>query len=355
VTGSGPAREPFVRGPRGGELAARLAELDFAGVVLAVGPDGVLAEVAMGDADRANGRPNMPGTRFGTASVGKLFTALALVRLAERRLVRLDAQVIDLLPAHHRPSTLDPRVTLEHLLTHTSGITDYVDEAGGEAYEDLWLRWNPAVMRAPADLLPLFRDLPARAVPGAEVRYNNGAFVLLGLVLEALTGHDFYRVVEDEVFAPAGMTATGFPALDDVVPDLAVGHVRPVGDGGPWRTNAFQIPVRGQPDGGAYTTAGDLVRLLDAFAGGRLVGERWRDEMLRPHAWDTGEETHYGLTFWITGAGPRAHVGHPGGDPGFSAYVAWYREAGIRAALLTNAPPGVRAARLALEAVVLPG
>jgi CubicO group peptidase (beta-lactamase class C family) len=287
--------------------------------------------------------------------VGKLFTAVAVVRLAERGLLRLDTPLSDLLPAHHRPSTLDPRVTLEHLLTHTSGIGDYVDEAGGEAYEDLWLRWNPAAMRAPADLLPLFRDLPARAAAGGEVRYNNAAFVLLGLVLEALTGHDFYRVVQDEVLAPAGMTATGYPALDDVVPGLAVGHVRPAEAGGAWRTNVYQIPARGQPDGGAYTTAGDLVRFLDAFSDGRLLGDRWRDEMLRPHVTDPEDGTRYGLAFEVAGEGARAHVGHPGGDPGFSAYVAWYREAGVRAALLTNAPPGGLGPRRALEALVLPG
>jgi CubicO group peptidase (beta-lactamase class C family) len=344
-----------VAGPLGEAAAEALAAEDFSGVALAVGPDGLLAEVSMGFADRANRRPNTPATRFGTASVGKLFTAVALVRLAERGLVRLDVPVADLLPADRRPSTLDPRVTLEHLLSHTSGLTDYVDEAGGEAYEDLWLTWNPAVMRTPGDLLPIFRDRPPRAAPGEEVRYCNAAFVLAGLVLEEVTGRAYLDVIADEVLGPAGMTATGYPALDDVVPDLALGHLRPERDGDPWRTNLYMIPARGQPDGGAYTTAGDLVRFLDAFLDGRLVSEASREDMLRARAWDPDEETHYGLAFWRTGTGAREWVGHPGGDPGFTAFVSWYPASGIRLAIAGNVTPGVGAARRAFEAVLIPG
>jgi CubicO group peptidase (beta-lactamase class C family) len=346
VTGD---RRASVTGPLGAALAADLAAIDFSGVALAVDATGVLAEVAMGDADRANGRPNTPATRFGIASVGKLLTAVTLVRLFERGLAAPSTRVVDILPPALRPSTLDPAVTLEHLMSHTSGITDYVDEAGGERYEDLWLRWNPSVMRSPADLLPMFADLPARAAPGTEVRYNDAAFVLLGLVIEALAGRTFFDAVATEVLEPAGMTATGYPALDDVERDLALGYLRPEHEGDPWRTNVYAIPARGQPDGGAYATAGDLVRFLDAFLAGRLVGERWRGEMLRPRAWDPAEQTRYGLTFWLAGEGRRAHVGHPGGDPGFGAYVAWYPANGLRTTLLTNATPGLGRARRVLE------
>src|SRR4051794_16640561 len=103
-------------------------ELEFSGAATVLGPDGLLAEIAMGHADRAHGLPNHPGTRFAIASVGKLFTAVALVRLIERGNAALGTRVVDVLPADRRPRTLDQRVTLEHLLTHASGMTDYVDE-----------------------------------------------------------------------------------------------------------------------------------------------------------------------------------------------------------------------------------
>ncbi len=343
-----------VGGPLGEALAASLARIDFSGVALVVGPEGPLAEVALGDADRANGRPNTMTTRFAIASVGKLFTAVAIVRLVERGEVALDARAVDLLPDDRRPSGLGPDVTLEHLLSHQSGLTDYIDDAGGADFADLWTDRNPGLVLNPADLLPLFGDRPPRAAPGVEVRYNDGAFVILGLVLEALTGRSYYDVVADEVCAPAGLTATGFPAMDDVEPGLAIGYLRPEADGERWRTNIYATTGRGQPDGGAFTTASDLVAFLDGFLAGRLVGAAWRDEMLRAHAWSPDDEVRYGLAFQIHGEGPRTRIGHSGGDPGVGADLSWFPDAAIRTVLLTNAPPGILAGVRALEALLLP-
>jgi CubicO group peptidase (beta-lactamase class C family) len=342
-------------GPRGAELAAALDGIDFSGVVLAVGPDGVLAEVARGIADRATGRPITPASRFGIASAGKLFTAVTLVRQFELGLAAPATLVTDVLGPALRPRALDPRVTLEHLLTHTSGIADYCDEDGDEPYEAVWLRANPNAIRAPRDLVPLFRDLPAVAEPGAGVRYCNAAFVLVGLAVEAITRRSFYEAVEEAVLAPAGMAATGYPALDDVIPDVAIGYLPPPDDdpGGAWRSNLYAIPARGQPDGGAFSTAADLVRFLDAFRTGRLVGPAWRDEMLRPRVRDEREGTSYGLAWWVTGEGRRGWVGHPGGDPGYVARVRWYPEAGIRLVVLANRSDRAGPAAAAAEALLV--
>ena len=325
-------------GPRGAELAAALEGIDVSGVVLAVGPDGTLAEVAQGIADRATGRPITPASRFGIASASKLFTAVALVRLFERGIAAPDTHLGDVLDADLRPRGMDPRVTLEHLLTHTSGIADYCDEYGDEPYEEVWLRANPGVMRAPRALLPLFVDLPALAAPGEVVRYCNAGFVLAGLAVEALTGGTFYEAVSASVLRLAGMTASGYPALDDVIPDVALGYLPPADDDpdGAWRSNLYALPARGQPDGGAFATAADLVRFLDAFGDGRLVGPAWRDEMLRPRVHDEREGTRYGLAWWIHGEGSRRWVGHPGGDPGYVARVRWYPETGLRLVVLAN-------------------
>jgi CubicO group peptidase (beta-lactamase class C family) len=341
-------------GPRGELIAEELTRGDFSGVALVHGPDGVIASVATGLADRANGRPNRMSTRFAIASVGKLFTAVALIRQVERGLVALDTRAVDVLPAASRPPGLGADVTLEDLLSHRSGLEDYVDDAGGQDFADLWIDRNPGLVRAPADLLPLFGDRPPRAAPGEEIRYNDGAFVLLGLVLEALTGRSYYDVIADEVFAPAGMTATGFPAMDDVEPDIAVGYIRPEAPGVPWRTNVYAVTGRGQPDGGAVSSAGDLITFLDAFIEGRLVGEPWRAEMLRPRTRNPDEEVRYGLAFQIHGEGRRVRIGHSGGDPGVGANLSWFPEAGLRVALLTNTPPGVLAALRTIEGVLLP-
>lgn len=325
-------------GPLGAELASALEAIDFSGVVLLVGPDGILADVAQGIADRATGRPITPVSRFGTASASKLFTAVTLARLFERGSAAPETRLADVLAENLRPAAMDPRVTLGHLLTHTSGIADYCDEYGEEPYEAVWLRANPAAVRSPRDLLPLFADLPALGAPGEGVRYCNAGFVLLGLAIEVLAGRSFHEAVAEAVLMPAGMTSTGYPALDEVIPDVALGYLAPDDDDpdGVWRTNLYAIPARGQPDGGAFATAADLVRFLDALGDGGLVGATWRDEMLRPHVRDAREETAYGLGWWIRGEGRRRWVGHPGGDPGYVAQVRWYRTTGCRLVVLAN-------------------
>lgn len=342
-----------VAGPRGPELAGALAAAGFSGVALVQGPDGMVAEVAAGTADRVTGRAIAPGSRFGTASASKLFTAVALVSCFERGLASPATFVADLLRPDLRPRAMDPGVTLEHLLTHTSGIADYFDEYGDEPFEAIWRRTNPALVRAPRDLLPLFGGLPARALPGAEVRYCNAGFILAGLAIETLTGRSFYEAVAEAVLEPAGMTATGYPALDEAIPDVAIGYLDSPGTGDTAPNNLFAIPARGQPDGGAFTTASDVVRFLDAFRDGRLVGPAWRDEMLRPRVADQRESTTYGLAWWIAGEGLLARVGHPGGDPGYDVRVRWYPATGHRVVVLSNVSGGAGAAMRRVEDLLL--
>jgi CubicO group peptidase (beta-lactamase class C family) len=354
MTAAGPGG---ARGPRGDELAEALAADAFSGVALVLGPDGLVAEVAAGIADRATDRPIAPSSRFGTASASKLFTAVALVRLFERGTAAPAMRLVDVLAPDRRPRALDPGVTLEHLLTHTSGMADYFDEYGEEPFEALWATVDPLAMRRPADLLPLFADLAPLAAPGAQVRYCNAGFILAGLALEAITGRDFYDVITDEILVPAGLADTGYPALDEPIPELAVGYLAPAADDpGPGAaTNARAIPVRGQPDGGAFTTAADLVRFLDAVRDGVLLGGQWREEALRPRVRDEAEDAWYGLGWWTSGTGRGRRIGHPGGDPGYQARLRWYPETGHRVAILVNASSGGgAAARIIEERLVLP-
>ena len=126
------------------DLDARLQELagtrDYSGIARITGPDGVLFEGCYGLADRAAGVPVTPATRFGLASFTKMFTAVALLDQVRAGRASVHSRVVDLLPPERRPATLDPAVTLHHLLTHTSGIADYAEEEGDEAvdYAELW-------------------------------------------------------------------------------------------------------------------------------------------------------------------------------------------------------------------------
>ena len=293
-------------------------------------------------ANRSDDVPIRPGTRFGLASVTKMFTAVTVATLVDRGVMAFEDRVVDLVPETRRPATLDPTVTVHHLLTHTSGIADYFDEEeemDWSDYSDLWLDRPSYAMREPADFLPLFGALPPKRPPGPPFAYSNAGFILLGLVVEDVAGVPFVDAATDSVFTPAGMVDSGFPGLDEVHPAMAAGYLPPRRQGEPWRTNVYSVPVIGGPDGGAFSTTRDLSRFLTAFAAGALVGPEIRDRMLVPHV-VVGDGDTYGYGFWLRGAGNGRCFGHGGGDPGVEALVYRFPELATNVVVLGNTNGG---------------
>jgi CubicO group peptidase (beta-lactamase class C family) len=328
----------------------RLRELiereDFHGVVHLVGDDDEPPlTLIRGLADRAAGVPNDVTTRFGAASVSKLVTGTTVARLVDGGVVAWDDRYVDLVPADLRPPSLDPSVTLRHLLSHTSGFGDYFDEEGDEPYESIWTRLPSTAIRGPRDMWPLLAGLGQVAPPGTTAKYNNAAFVLVGIALEVVTGRTFPEVVQDSVFDPLGMADSGFWPLDAVVPWLAVGYLPPDADAvaspaASWRTNVYAVPAMGGPDGGVQATAPDLIRLLDGVTGrsgppGFLTPDS-RAVLIGPHVHDDHEPYRYGCGALHYGDGASARFGHTGEDPGFSARAWTYPRSGERVVVLSN-------------------
>ncbi|MFE7797713.1 serine hydrolase domain-containing protein [Nocardia sp. NPDC057440] len=272
-------------------------------------------EGCYGLANRSEGIPVSTETRFGLASVTKMFTAVAVARFVRSGLVSFDTAVRDILPAGRRPTTLRPDVTVHHLLSHTSGIADYFEE--GEDYAALWTDRPNYRILCPADMLSLFANLAPHGRPGQRFQYSNAGFVLLGLIVEEIAGVPYPDAVAESVFEPAGLTSTGFFALDEVHSHVAIGYLPPREAGGPWRSNIYSIPSMGGPDGGAFATAADLDRFLRAYADGTLLGDQLRAAMLTPRCVvRDGVEVGYGV--FLHGGG---RFGHTGEDPGCEVMV----------------------------------
>jgi CubicO group peptidase (beta-lactamase class C family) len=257
----------------------------FSGVVGVEQGDEKLLLEAFGYASRTWSIPTTVDTRFDTASITKLFTAVATLQLVEHGAFALDTSVIGYLGLEG--TGISAAVTPYHLLTHTSGIADDADEEAGERYEDLFLeRPNYSVMET-ADYLPQFVGKPPNFAPGEGCRYCNVGFVLLGLMIERATGSTYREYVTEHVFARAGMNRSGFFRMDVVEPDVAEG-VEAVKDenGGVvgWRRNIYSYPPIGGPDGGAHVTVGDLLRFHRAVVDGRLLGPALTAELLSPKA-----------------------------------------------------------------------
>lgn len=262
-----------------------------------------------GLAERVLRIPNTPETRFGVASVSKAFTALVIVSLIEDGSLSRTSRVRPMLGLD-LPEIHDD-VTLEHLVGHTSGIGDYLDESADWEVTDYVLPVPPHTLAETEDFLPLL-GRPHTFAPGERFAYNNGGYLVLALAAERACGTGFHELVSQRVLSPAGMGATGYPRLDEPAADIATGYLRDDSV----RTNVLHLPVRGNGDGGAVTTVEDLSRFWRALADGRIVSLQAVEEMTRPRHLVEGEGMRHGMGFWLDEDGPGWIL--EGYDPGVS-------------------------------------
>jgi CubicO group peptidase (beta-lactamase class C family) len=251
-----------------------------------------------GLAERVLRIQNRPETRFGVASVSKAFTALVVMSLVEDGTLSRNSRVRPMLGLD-LPEVHDD-VTLEHLLGHTSGIGDYLDESADWEVTDYVLPVPPHTLAETEGFLPVLAGGRQVSAPGERFAYNNGGYLVLALAVERACGRGFHELVTERVLAPAGMGATGYPRLDEPAADAAIGYLQ----ADSVRTNALHLPVRGNGDGGAVTTVDDLSRFWRAFADGKIVSAGMVETMTRPRHLDEDEGLRYGLGFWLDEDGP---------------------------------------------------
>ena len=311
-------------------VAGLAEEGRFSGSVLVTRGDETLLEHTAGLADRANGRAIHPGTRFALASLSKPFTAAAVLSCVRDGLLGTGDRVAELLPAARRPRTMSGQVTVHHLLTHSSGIGDYAEEDEDlpgyvDDYAALWRDLPSYRMERPDDFLPLYVDAAPVAEPGTEFHYSNAGYVLLGAVLEEVTGGSFVDAVTERVLRPAGMADSGYFRLDDAVPDLALGYLSS------GRSNLYSTPVIGGGDGGAFATARDLDRFFRSIAAGTLLGVELTGLMRTRHVpIDDQVAMGYGLFLSETA------FSHGGGDPGVETGARHYPGPDLSMVVLCN-------------------
>ena len=305
----------------------------FSGVFSASGEQGVLYEKCQGFRNIGEGLLNNRDTAFGIASGTKLFTGLAACVLIDRKKLSLDDRISDILPFDL--GQIDKRVTVFHLLTHTSGVGDYLDEeaedpagqsrALSEKYPVyLWTRLEY--------YLPMITPLPPKFAPGARCGYSNAGFVLLGLVIEAAGGVPYQQFVRDEIITPCGLERTGFYRADSLPANTALGYTD---DGGELRSNIFSLPVLGGSDGGIYTCAGDLDRLWRAVFSGRLFSEETLAAFLKKQS-EINETNGYGLGVYRFEKGDKLFYYAVGGDFGVDFFTAYFPKQKITASALGN-------------------
>jgi D-alanyl-D-alanine carboxypeptidase len=303
--------------------AAERARADeFAGAVLVARHGKVLLNDAWGRADRKAGTANTPATRFRIGSMNKMFTAVATLQLVEAHKLALDDPIGQHLPGYSNKEVA-AKVTVRHLLTHSGGTGDIF----GPEFDQHRLQ-----LREHRDYLKLYGWRGLSFEPGSRFEYSNYGFVLLGALIEHVSGMSYYDYVDDHVFRRAGMRSTGsLPEAVDV-PNRAVGYMR-TSPGGSWEPNTDTLPWRGTSAGGGYSTVGDLLRFAQALESGTLISKATLAQATRPR------QQQYGYGFGMQGQGRLGSYGHGGGAPGMNGELRILPELGYIVVSLSNLDP----------------
>ena len=325
---------PMPRMNEGAALAALRAELEkrvaadrFAGAVLVAKKDKPLFSGAYGLADREKKIPNKLTTRFRIGSMNKMFTAVAVLQLAQAGKIKLTDPIGKYLTDYPNKD-LASKVTIHHLLTHTGGTGDFF----GPEFDAHRLE-----LRTLQDYVKLYGKRGLAFEPGSRWEYSNYGFLLLGVVIEGVTGKNYYEYVQDYVYKPAGMTSTGSLSEDEVVPERSIGYTK-FGGGKTWRPNTDTLPYRGTSAGGGYSTVEDLLRFANALENHTLLDAHY-SELLTSGKVDTPNGAKYAYGFMDRNVHGVRSFGHGGGAPGMNGDLEIYPESGYVIAVLANMDP----------------
>ena len=311
-------------------------ESQFSGSIVLKNKESSLVESSFGYANRSDLLLNTIDTRFGIASGCKIFTAVAISQLVEAGKLAYDQKLKDCtsITLPH----FDNSITIHHLLTHTSGVPDYFDEEVMDDFEELWIEKPMYHMRKLEDFLPLFQNGKMKFTPGEQFHYNNAGYILLGLIVEETTGLSFQRYVEKNIFEKAGMKDSGYFPMDALPNNTAIGYIDY--EDGSWKTNIYSLPVIGGSDGGAFTTAQDMLHFWDALLDNKLLEEQTTAALLQPYVKEQDDD-YYGYGVWIKKDGNNISKYHVMGyDPGVSFHSAYYPAQQLKLAICSNKSEG---------------
>ena len=284
----------------------------FSGVAVLAKNGTPIFQRAYGLADRERSVANNLETGFNLGSINKVFTQIAILQLGAAGKLQLDSTLATYWPDYPNKDVAR-RITIRQLMRHTSGIGGNIFDppAGGKRND----------IRRLKDYLPLFVNEPMQFEPGRRNSYSNAGYVVLGLLVERLSGEDYYTYVRKHIFEPAGMTRTASFAVDSLPFNTAIGYTRGGQDSpadAPLHSNATELPGRGSSAGGGYSTAQDLLKFLQALREHRIPN------------------------------GPPAGLGIAGGSGGINAVVEGDLPGSYDLIVLTNLDPpaAMRVARI---------
>lgn len=306
------------------KLETMSKQVGYSGTVLIAEGEEIVLEKAYGFANLAHQVPNKINTKFGIASMGKMFTAVAIMQLMEQKKLNLQNRVGELLPDYPNVTVRDS-VTVEQLLVHTSGLTDFFNEKFEYRAKH--------TVRTIDDYFILFKEDDLLFSPGSQFSYSNAGYIVLGMIIENLTGETYYDYVKKNIFDKAGMKNTGNYETDKSIENLAEGYIKKDVDG-IWTISTYMKGARGSSAGGAYSTAGDLLKFALALKNHKLISEESLNLMISDH-----NQHGYGYGFSLNEFNGIEVYGHNGGAHGVSGELDIYRDMDYIVVTLSNKGP----------------
>jgi len=309
-------------------LMAKLKKIEwYSGTVLvAMGGDVLFTDVA-GEASKSFRIPNNIDTKFNLGSMNKMFTSTAIARLVEAGKLSFDDPISRFIDETWLPKAVTDTITVRHLITHTSGLGSY--------FNDTYMKSSRDLFRKLDDYKPLIKDDKPAFTPGARFQYSNTGMFLLGVIIEKVTGEDYFDHIRKVIYTPAGMSNSDSYEMDRPVENLAIGYSADPANPYKWQNNLYKHVLKGGPAGGGFSTVKDLHKFALALLSGKLVSKSMLDTM-----WRDFKDSRYGYGFGVTQSPMGKAVGHSGGFDGINSQLDIYVDAGYIVAAMCNYDSG---------------
>ncbi|MBU5228007.1 beta-lactamase family protein [Clostridium senegalense] len=324
----------------------RVNKNQFSGAVLIKKGNEEIFSGAYGYANRTWRVNNSLQTRFRIASISKMFTAVSILQLIELEKVSFSTKVVEYLNLEN--SKIPNDVTIESLLTHTSGIADYFDEEQDDnEWEKLWYDIPIYKMRRLEDYLELFIHKEPVSKINEKYYYNGAGYILLGLIIEKASGLSYFDYVRQNIFLKINMKDSDFISLDDVDDLVAEGYEATLDSNKKiigWKRNIYTTTPNAASDGGATSTADDLIKFIEALRNNKLLSEKMSMEMFIPKVLEYDDTPRNYI--WMYGYANEfildkeskeiVRCGHTGEEYGVSCRLYYYPSTNVIVVILAN-------------------
>ena len=309
-------------------LVERLSERGvFSGTVLIAKDTKVLFTHAAGEASIRFHIPNNIDTKFNLGSMNKMFTSVTIMQLVEQGKLSLDDTLDKFLDESWLPKETTSKITIHNLLSHTSGLGSY--------FNRVYARSSRQLFRKLDDYKPLIEVEKLAFEPGKRFQYSNTGMFILGVVIEKVTGEDYFDYVRKAIYQPAGMENSDSYEMDYPVENLAIGYSPAANSKWGWQNNYYKHVIKGGPAGGGFSTVGDLHRFALALLSEKYLSQASLDKMWKDHY-----DSDYGYGFSVQDGPSGRVVGHSGGFDGINSNLSIFLDKDYIVAVMSNVDNG---------------